>query len=138
MKSVTVSRELDASPDAVRDAIRDVEPFMRAGGFDEVSVDGDSMRIVNGFAVAQIELHLDLFEATDAVLAYRQREGVFDQMETRYTVEPRGEGALVTATTDFALDLAIAGAVLDATIITRQRKKELNAQFDYLANRLEG
>ncbi|MFA9518353.1 hypothetical protein ACERIT_14250 [Halopenitus sp. H-Gu1] len=35
-------------------------------------------------------------------------------------------------TTTFALDLALVGAILDATVITRQRRRKLDVQFDWL------
>lgn len=41
-------------------------------------------------------------------------------------------GTEVVATTDCALDLAVVGEFLDATVIKRQRRIELEAQFDYL------
>lgn len=132
MESITLTQTVDAPPDAVREAIQDVEPFMRAAGFDEVSVEGDRMHIANGFALAQISLELDLVEDPDAVLAYEQREGIFESMWTEYALEETDEGTAVTVTTDFELDIAGVGAILDGTVIKRQRKRELTAQFDYL------
>ncbi|WP_251133223.1 hypothetical protein [Halorubrum sp. 2020YC2] len=38
----------------------------------------------------------------------------------------------MTATTAFALDVAVIGDFLDATVIERQRRAELSAQFDWL------
>ena len=40
-------------------------------------------------------------------------------------------------TTEFALDVEVVGATLDATIIARQRRKELERQFDYLERAVE-
>jgi hypothetical protein len=40
-------------------------------------------------------------------------------------------------TTEFALDVEIVGATLDATIIARQRRTELERQFDYLERPVE-
>ncbi|PSP27569.1 hypothetical protein BRC65_04980 [Halobacteriales archaeon QH_2_65_14] len=40
-------------------------------------------------------------------------------------------------TTEFALDVEVVGATLDATIIARQRRKELERQFDYLERPVE-
>jgi len=131
MESITVSRSIDAPPDAVREAMYDFGPFMRAAGFDEVDVDGDVLRLANRVGPATIELELVVRE-TDHDLAYDQREGIFEEMRTTYDVEPSGEGSQVTATTDFALDVAIIGEVLDSTIIKRQRRVELDAQFDWL------
>lgn len=138
MNSVTVSRRFDAPADAARERIRDVEPFMRAGGFDEVVVDGDRIELTNAVGIATIELSLEQFEADGAVLAYRQRDGIFAEMTTRYDVAPADGGCEVTATTEFAVDVALVGDLMDATIIKRQRRRELDAQFDWLAAELGG
>ncbi|SDY75892.1 hypothetical protein SAMN05216564_10994 [Halopenitus persicus] len=61
-----------------------------------------------------------------------QQEGIFEAMTTSYTVTAADGGSEVTATTEFALDVAIVGDVLDATVIKRQRRRELEAQFDWL------
>ena len=131
MESITVSRSMDAPPEAVREAMGDLGPFMRAAGFDEVDGDGDVIRLANRVGPATIQLELVLRE-TDHDLAYDQREGIFKEMRTTYDVEPSGEGSEVTATTEFALDVALVGEVLDSTIIKRQRRVELDAQFDWL------
>lgn len=144
MQSVTLSRTIDAQPAAVADAMTDLEPFIRAAGFDEVAVDGEELRVANLVGIAEIELVLELVEAPDASLAYEQREGIFEEMVTRYAVEPvegsddgeSGDGTTeVTATTEFAMDVAIVGGLLDATVIKRQRRRELAAQLDWLAER---
>jgi len=106
---------------------------MLASGFDEVTVDGDEIRLVNRVGIATIQLTVERVDAPDAVFAYEQREGIFESMRTVYHVEDAGpEGTRVEATTDFSLDVALVGDLLDATIIRRQRRKELDAQFDYL------
>jgi carbon monoxide dehydrogenase subunit G len=154
VQTVTVERSLDASPDAVRDAVSRVEPFVAAAGFDSVDVEGDTVEVANQVGVATIELTLELVENSDADLAYVQTDGIFEEMATSYVVEPHegegngggddgnggddggggdGGGSLVTATTKFALDVAVVGSVLDATVISRQRRSELEAQLDWLA-----
>lgn len=137
MESVTVSREIAADADVVRAAMTDVEPFMRAGGFDDVAVDGDVVTITNRVGLATIELALELVDDPDAVLAYEQRDGIFEEMVTRYFLSETADGAEVRATTDFALQARLIGPLLDATVITRQRRIELNAQFDYLESLAE-
>ncbi len=133
-----MTRTLDADPDAVRDLIGDVEPFMRAGGFDAVRVDGDRLELENTVGLFEVELVLDVVDA-DAVLAYEQRDGIFESMRTAYRVEDGPGGATVTATTTFeAVDLPVVGKVLDATVVKRQRRKELEEQFDYLDRQLSG
>jgi carbon monoxide dehydrogenase subunit G len=137
MQTVTVSRTIDAPAEAVSDAILDLEPFMRGAGFDDVTVDGDEIRIGNRVGIATIQLTLERVDDPEAVLAYEQREGIFESMRTVYHVADAGpEGTRVEATTDFALDVALVGDLLDATIIRRQRTKELEAQFDYLESTL--
>ena len=43
------------------------------------------------------------------------------------------EGTEVTATTTFELGVPLVGDALDSTVIERQRRSELAAQFDWLA-----
>ena len=132
MHAVGVSREVAAGPDLLREAIRDVGPFMRAAEFDGVAVDGDLVTITNHVGLLTIELELRLVDDPDAVLAYEQVDGIFEAMETRYYLEPGPDTTTVSAETTYALDAAVVGPLLDATIIDRQRRAELNAQFDSL------
>ncbi|MCQ4332971.1 SRPBCC family protein [Natronomonas sp. F2-12] len=132
MNSVTVSRTTDASADDIREAIDRVGPFMEASGFDEVTVDGDTVRVANQVGFATIELTLALVEDSEAALAYEQRDGIFRKMRTRYVVAPADGGTEVTAMTEFELDVAVVGDVLDATVIERQRRAELTAQLEWL------
>ena len=133
MKRVRVSRTVDADSETLSSAIADVGPFMRAAGFDEVTVDGESVSITNHVGLLTIELDLRLLDDPDAVLAYEQVDGIFEVMETRYELAPDSDArTTVTATTTFALDVSIVGPLLDGTIIRRQRRRELTAQFDYL------
>jgi hypothetical protein len=136
MHSVSVSRTFDTDPEAVRAAMDDVAAFMRAAEFDEVSIEGDRLLIENRVGLFDIELVLELLDG-DADLAYEQREGIFEAMRTEYRVEATGDGTAVTATTEHeAIDLAVLGPMLDSTVIERQRKKELHAQFDWLAEQV--
>ncbi|MEF8840300.1 MAG: SRPBCC family protein [Haloarculaceae archaeon] len=133
MASVTVTRTVDTPPERVREAMSDVETFMRAAGFAEVDLDGDRLHIANTAGLfLEIELDLELVERRDAVLAYEQREGIFREMRTVYRIEPTDGGTTVTATTEFEVDVALAGPLLDASVVTRQRRAELRKQFDYL------
>jgi carbon monoxide dehydrogenase subunit G len=132
MESITVSRTVDAPRPAVHDAVTDVEPFMLGAGFDEVTVEGDEIRLVNRVGIATIELTLERVDEPDAALAYEQREGIFESMRTVYRLDDDGPGTRIEATTEFALDVALVGDMLDATIIRRQRRKELEAQFDHV------
>jgi hypothetical protein len=131
METVSLSRSFEGDTAVVREAMTEVKPFMEAAGFDEVTVDGDRVTITNHVGLLTIELDLRLID-TDGVIAYEQVDGIFDSMETRYTLSGGDGTVTVTATTDFALDVAMVGSILDGTIISRQRRKELSAQFDYL------
>lgn len=132
MEEVTVRMELSAPTDAVRNAIQDLKPFMKAAGFDQVDVDGDFLHVANQVGITTIELKLEIVDHPDADLAYEQREGIFEEMRTTYTVGSTSAGTKISATTQFALDIAIVGEILDSTVIKRQRRKELTAQLDWL------
>ncbi len=118
--------------------MEDLESFMLAAGFTEVTVDGDDMHLENQVGLATVTLDLRVVD-TDADLAYEQADGFFEVMDTEYRVEPVGDGASeVTATTDFALDVALVGQILDSTVIKRQRRHELEQQFDWLEEQFGG
>jgi hypothetical protein len=136
MQSVTVTRTFDAAAAAVREAMDDVEPFMRAAGFDEVTAENGTVRLANEVGPVRIELLLDVVEDAETVLAYEQREGIFEAMSTRYELAERDGRTTVTATTEFALDVAAVGSFLDATVIKFQRRRELRAQLDYVEGRV--
>lgn len=131
METVTLKRSMDADSAAIQARMHDVKPFMEAAGFDSVTVDGKTVTIGNNVGLLTISLTLRLIES-EAALAYEQVEGIFDSMETRYTIEPEEAGTTVTAVTEFELDASFVGPILDSTVISRQRRKELSAQFDYL------
>jgi len=133
MESVTVTRDIEASLDVLRERIEDVGSFMRAAGFDDVAVDGDTIRIRNTVGLFfEVELTLEIVERDDAVLAYEQRDGIFREMTTVYTLEGDDSRSTVKATTEFAIDVAYAGPAFDATVVKRQRRAEITKQFDYL------
>lgn len=131
METVSLGRTIDASESVVRELMTDVGPFMEAAGFDEVTVEDDIVTITNHVGLLTIELVLRVLD-TDDVLAYEQVDGIFSEMVTRYTLEETATGVEMQATTEYALDIGLVGSLLDSTIIARQRKKELSAQFDYL------
>ncbi|WP_248897062.1 SRPBCC family protein [Haloplanus halobius] len=137
METVTVTRTIAAPESAVREAILDVEPFMRAAGFDEVDVDGDIIDLTNRVGLAEIELTVERVDDPDAVLAYEQHEGMFESMRTVYHLEDVDDGTRVEATTDFALDVSLVGELLDATVVSRQRRRELTAQLESLESAAE-
>ena len=85
----------------------------------------------------RIELSLAVLDRPDAVLAYEQREGIFETMTMAYCLEETPGGTTVTVRTEFALDAAFVGPVFDATVIKRQRRRELESRFDHLRERCE-
>lgn len=131
METVTLGRTIGAPESEVRELVTDVGPFMEAAGFEEVTVEGDVVTITNHVGLLTIELTLRVLETED-LLAYEQVDGIFREMVTRYTLEEVPGGVEIEATTEYALDVDVVGSILDSTIIARQRKKELSAQFDYL------
>lgn len=137
MQTVTVSRSIDAPPARVRAPLGEVGPFMQAAGFDTVDVDGDRIHVANTVGIATIELTLAVVTESGADLEYRQESGIFEEMRTTYSVEPADDGCEVTATTEFEVDFPLGGDVLDATVIKRQRRRELADQLRWLRNRAE-
>jgi len=134
MTSVSVSRVLDEDVEVVRERMHDVETFLRAAGFDEVRRNDSRVVITNEVGPATIELTLEPFDDPDAEFAYRQREGIFEEMVTTYAVTSDQASTTVVAETEFSLDVALVGSVLDSTVIKRQRRRELNAQLAYLGS----
>jgi hypothetical protein len=55
-------------------------------------------------------------------------------MVTTYAVTGDQKSTTVVAETEFSLDVAFVGPVLDSTVIKRQRRRELNAQLAYLGS----
>lgn len=137
MQTVSLSRDFDHEADDVRALVEDVEAFTKAGGFDEVILDGTQIVLTNGVGIATMELTLEIETDTDAALAYRQVEGIFAEMETRYEVEEIPTGCRLTGTTSFALDMAVVGNILDSTVIKRQRRREIESQFDWVEENLQ-
>ena len=138
MQSVTVSRRVDAPPDRVRELMADLEAFMLGAGFTDVTVSGPEIHLENQVGLATVTLDLRVVEREDAALAYEQADGFFETMTTVYTLDAVDGGTEVTATTEFALDLALVGQILDATVIKRQRTSELESQFDWLEAQVAG
>jgi hypothetical protein len=136
METVSLSRRYEADSDAVRAALADVEGLLRASEFDRVTVDGDRITVENGVGIATIELSLSVVEREDAALAYRQTAGIFETMETRYVVSPVEGGTEVTAVTEFAVDVSLVGGLLDATVVGRQRRRELADQLDWVGRQV--
>jgi hypothetical protein len=137
MARVTDARTFSAPPDAIRSVIdRDLESFVGAGGFDSVIVSGETIDVVRDLGLATLQLTVRIDRDTDVFLAYEAVDGIFDRMRTEYSIESAGDDTRVTAQTEFALG-GIFGQALDATLVSTQRKREFEDQFDYLESQLE-
>ncbi len=136
MEKVRVSRSFEASGRRVRETVRkDVPAFIRASGFDSVTVEGDLYTVSRNIGLATFELTLERVES-DELLEFEQIEGIFDRMWTEYRLEDQTHGCELVATTEFTLG-KILGPVLDGTMINTQRVREFELQFDYVARELE-
>lgn len=131
METFILERTVDAPIENVREAILDLEQFMLAAGFDEVEIDGDLLNISKALGLLKISLTLRRTDDPDAVLSFKQIDGIFESMTMSYLLTGENGKTVVTARTDFALD-APGGEILDATLIKRQRRREIEGQFDYL------
>jgi hypothetical protein len=135
METVSERRSLSASPERVRDLIAgDVPAFVRASGFDDVTVQDGQYTVSRDVGLATLKLTLESIDG-DAFLEFEQTDGLFEEMWTAYRVEPAPEGCTLSAETEFTLG-GVLGPVLDATLIERQRRQEFDLQFDYVAERL--
>lgn len=149
MATVTQSRVLGAPAETIKELIlADVPAFIRASGFDSVEVIDDQYIVSQSIGFATLELEL-VERESEQVLTLEQTDGIFDEMWTEYTVEPRdpdsGSGdtkgeddraeSEITARTEFTLG-GVLGPVLDETMITSRRTEEFEQQFDYLEERI--
>ncbi|MFB6228066.1 MAG: SRPBCC family protein [Halobacteriales archaeon] len=142
MQSVSFSREIAAPEDPVREAILDLESFMLGADFEEVTVTnatfadgratGGHIDIANSVGFLQIELSLAVIDRPGIVLAYEQRDGIFETMTTEYRLAEGSNGTTVSVETEFALDASFVGPIFDATVIKRQRRREIENQFEYI------
>lgn len=131
METVTAERVVNAAPERVRRAIQNIKAFLLAAGYDEVSVDDGEIYIKNSLGLATIELYLEVDTDATEALRFEQVEGIFESMETTYSIDAEDNGTRVIARTDYALG-GIPGTVLDSTLVARQRKREFEKQFAYL------
>lgn len=137
MASVTRSRFLQADPETVEDVITDDVPgFIRAAGYDSVSVDGDRIGIERRLGLATLSLTLRPIDADESTLAFEQESGLFEEMTMHYVVESTDGGSELTARTEFTLG-GVTGSVLDDTVVRRQRTSEIEDQFAYVERKIE-
>lgn len=134
---MTVDRDLSAPPDAVRRLLeRDHCELVRAAGFDTVESHGETITFGRSLGFATFELTVRMDPDADAVVAFDAVEGIFESMRTEYRVAATETGSRVIAATEFTLGGAL-GAVLDGSVVAAQRRREFDAQFDYLESELD-
>ncbi|MFB6132833.1 MAG: hypothetical protein ABEJ44_05445 [Halanaeroarchaeum sp.] len=137
MARVSASRRIEAPPPIVESVIRDdVAGFVAAGGFDEVRSEGDVLAMSRNLGLASLELEVRVDHDADVVLAFEAVDGLFEQMRTEYAVENADEGSRITAWTEFTLG-GFLGEALDETLVSTQRKREFEDQFEYVQRRVE-
>lgn len=132
METATVERTYDVPPGELEAAVADVEGFYDAAGFD-VDRDGDRLELGKRLAVARFELDVRLLEGDDAALAYEQVDGPFAEMRTRYLVEPAGDESRLRIETSFEPPASGFGSFVNGALVERQRRTELDAVADLLA-----
>lgn len=136
METVTVKRAFEAPETLVHDIIlEDIPAFIRASGFDSVTVDGESYTVSRDIGFATFELTLERIES-EQLLEFEQVDGLFDRMWTEYRLDPTSEGCEVLARTEFTLGGVLA-PVLDGTMIKTQRNREFELQFDYVESQID-
>lgn len=132
MESVSRSRFLDADPDVVESALTDdVAAFVGAAGYDSVRVEEGRLELEQTLGLATLSLTLREIDESDVTLALQQEAGHFETMVTEYDVRPADGGTQLWARTEFTLG-GVVGSVLDETVVSRQRGREFEAQFDYV------
>ena len=137
MTRVTADRDLSASPETVRRLLeRDHCELVRAAGFDTVESHGQTITFGRSLGFSTLELTVELDPDADAVVAFDAVDGIFESMRTEYHVAEATSGSRVTAWTTFTLGGAL-GAVLDGSLVAAQRRREFEAQFDYLESNLD-
>ena len=136
MPRVRVERRFAAPPETVRSLIeQNQDGLLRASGFESIERDDDRLEVSRRLGFATLSLTLEMDHDADAVVAFEAVDGIFERMRTEYTVEPAGSGTVVRAWTDFTLG-GVAGSALDAPLVSRQRRREFEKQFDFLEERL--
>ncbi|UWG48549.1 START/RHO_alpha_C/PITP/Bet_v1/CoxG/CalC (SRPBCC)ligand-binding domain superfamily protein [Halanaeroarchaeum sp. HSR-CO] len=137
MARVRESRTFAVPPAELSGLIeRDLESFVGASGVDSVSMTGDRIALASRLGLASIELVVRIDREADAVLAFDAVDGMFERMRTEYTVEATDPGSRLVAWTEFTLG-GVIGTALDETLVSMQRNREFEYQFDYLETLLD-
>lgn len=125
MESVSVTREYEASADAVRRMVRNPDAFFRGVGFDVDRCGDDVLALAKRVAIKRVELRIRLVD-DDATLAYEQLDGPFEEMRARYRVAATDDGCRVTAETEFEPPSSGFGTFVNEHVVERQRRGELD------------
>ncbi len=137
METITRSRRLSAPAERVEALILDDLPaFLRVAGYDDVTLTDEGVVVERRLGMATLEMTLRVEDDAPETLAVTMVDGHFEEMTTTYDVAADGDGAVVTATTEFTLD-DVVGAVLEPGLVKRRRGEEFETQFDYLEESLE-
>ena len=137
MRTVEVSRVVDASPSAVGDALDPVSVVEYEGSFSVFDVEEreNDWLVVAGATGLQLVLR---FEEYDNGIHYEQQEGEgqpLDTMETTITYLSSGGGTEVTAVS--VVEMGVRPTVLTDRLAAWKRKGELKRALRALATDVE-
>lgn len=137
MRTVEVSRVVDAPPAAVRDALEPASVVEYEGSFSVFDIEEreDGWRVVAGGTGLRLVLR---FEEHDNGLFYEQEEAEgqpLDTMETTITYVQAGEGTEVTAVSE--VSMGIRPTALTDRVAAWKRKGELDRALSALAEEVE-
>ncbi len=137
MRTVEVSRVVDASPSAVADALDPVSVVEYEGSFSVFDVEEreNDWLVVAGATGLQLVLR---FEEYDSGIHYEQQEGEgqpLDTMETTITYLSSGGGTEVTAVS--VVEMGVRPTVLTDRLAAWKRKGELKRALRTLAADVE-
>lgn len=131
MKTVTVDREFDASPQRVRSLFGDAAAYFEAVGFD-VERHDDYLELTRRAALATVTLDVTVCSEGETPLAYEQASGPFEAMTADYSVAPSAAGCTLRIETSFDSPAVGLGALLNSATVRRQRRTELDVVEELL------
>jgi len=131
MKTVTVDREFDASPQRVRSVFGDAAAYFEAVGLD-VERHDDHLELTRRAPLVTVTLDVTVRSEEGAVLAYEQAAGPFEAMTADYAVDPSPAGCTLRIETSFDSPAVGLGALLNGATVRRQRRAELDVVEELL------
>jgi hypothetical protein len=126
MKTIALSREFDVSSDALRSVLADVELLFDTAGCD-VRRDGVDLLVSNWIDTDRSELAIRIIRHAGGVLAYKQIDGPFETMQTRYMIDSKDDGTRLSIQTAYETTLDDREAFINEQEIERQRCREFEA-----------